>query len=333
MADDNENNEYTPDGQFESKTDLVIGIDFGTTFSGVAYANPTKVNASKLFTRGDKTTVASEIVQVIRAWPGAAQLEKIPSQLSYKNPTTPIWGSKVKTSEDYEPRIAHFKLGLEENVKDHYNSDTQGRRQSGAGKGSPLGGYLTDPNWTHPLLREMKAVDYAADYLTAVCNYVTSETLPRHFGKQFLERQKISYVITVPAIWSDKAKDLTRQAAQRAGIPRRKLVLITEPEAAALYCATFCKEVDLEPGDRFLVCDAGGGTVVSNPSEIPLTKNRILYPTRFLHFSLFLSKNAALAQALPVALYISTWLSKIFSAGNLEAKLPQSSPPKLFLRP
>src|SRR5271167_732081 len=290
MAD--ENNEYTEDRNFESSTDLVIGIDFGTTFSGVAYANPTKINASKLFTRGDRTTVASEVVHVIRAWPGAAQLDKIPSQLSYKNPTTPTWGSKVKIAD--EPRIAHFKLGLEENVKDHYNSDTLGRRQFGAGKGSPLGGYLTDPNWTHPLLREMKPVDYAADYLTAVCNYDRSETLPKHFGKQFLDKQQISYVITVPAIWSDKAKDLTRTAAQRAGIQRRKLVLISEPEAAALYCATFCKEVDLEPGDRFLVCDAGGGTVVSKPSEIRLTKTRILYHIKSLHFSLFPSKNAPL---------------------------------------
>jgi molecular chaperone DnaK (HSP70) len=107
--------------------------------------------------------------------------------------------------------------------------------------------------------------------LTAICNYVKSETLHRHFGEQFLQRQQVSYVITVPAIWSDKAKDRTRQAAYRAGILRRKLVLITEPEAAALYCATFCKEVDLEAGDRFLVCDAGGGTVVCLTLYLPLT--------------------------------------------------------------
>jgi hypothetical protein len=47
----------------------------------------------------------------------------------------------------------------------------------------------------------------------------------------------------------------------------RKLMLITEPEAAALACATLCDEVDLREGDRFLVCDAGGGTVVCIRSE------------------------------------------------------------------
>jgi molecular chaperone DnaK (HSP70) len=72
----------------------------------------------------------------------------------------------------------------------------------------------------------------------------------------------MSYIITVPAIWSDMAKNLTRKAASRAGFPDDKITLITEPEAAALYCATNSLEVDLYDGDRFLVCDAGGGTVV-----------------------------------------------------------------------
>ena len=87
--------------------------------------------------------------------------------------------------------------------------------------------------------------------------------LPRQYGQGFLRNQQISFVITVPAIWKDSAKSLTRQAAVRAGIPDRKLELITEPEAAALYCATICREVDLRDGDRFVVCDAGGGTVAS----------------------------------------------------------------------
>lgn len=56
-----------------------------------------------------------------------------------------------------------------------------------------------------------QAVDYCADYLTQVVQYVSQVTLPRQYGKQFLQNQQISYVITVPAIWSDKAKELTRQ--------------------------------------------------------------------------------------------------------------------------
>jgi molecular chaperone DnaK (HSP70) len=71
----------------------------------------------------------------------------------------------------------------------------------------------------------------------------------------------MTFVLTVPAIWTDKAKELTVQAATRAGM--ENLVLMTEPEAAATYCATLCAETDLREGDIFLVCDAGGGTVVT----------------------------------------------------------------------
>ena len=108
---------------------------------------------------------------------------------------------------------------------------------------------------------------FSTDYLTRVVHHLTKEVLPSRYGESFLQNQQISYVITVPAIWSDKAKDLTRQAAIAAGIPRKKLTLITEPEAAALFCASLCQEVDLKEGDRFLICDAGGGTVVRPPSQ------------------------------------------------------------------
>ena len=260
MSSEPEQNEYRP--PFESHADLVIGIDFGTTFSGVAYAITTKITPG-VFSRADRKKIADNVV-VIKSWPNGTSLEKIPTLLSYKsnpgaNASNVTWGAKVKPLDN--PRIAYFKLGLEQGVEEHYRS-----RRGSTGKLQPLGGYLNDYNWHHPLLPEKKAVDYASDYLTAVCDHIMKESLIKHFGKEFLKNQQISYVLTVPAIWSDKAKDLTKQAAYRAGIQRRNLVLITEPEAAALYCATLCKEVDLDVGDRFLICDAGGGTVVSHAS-------------------------------------------------------------------
>ena len=258
MSDNYEQNEYNP-SSFESRADLVIGIDFGTTFSGVAYANSGKITGS-LFSLQDRRNVAEKVV-VVKVWPGATASEKIPTQLSYKT-TPPIWGAKVRSTEDHEPRIAHFKLGLEETVREVYHAGSDARLKRQSSKSSVLGGYLSNPDWYHPLLPEKKAVDFTADYLSAVCDYILKVRLPTVFDERFLERQQISYVITVPAIWSEKAKELTRRAAYKAGIQRRRLILITEPEAAALYCATFCDEVDLQAGDRFLICDAGGGTVV-----------------------------------------------------------------------
>ena len=241
----------------ESKSDLVIGIDFGTTFTGVAFAHTGNVT-------GNDVSKIAENLDVVKAWPnrGLQYAEKTPTIISYKT-DPPTWGGNVKPRD--EPQVSHFKLGLQPRVADHYR----------AGNNSSVLAFL-DPNWKNPVPNK-NAVDFAADYLTCIHRYVKEVALPRQFGETFLRGQQISYVITVPAIWKDSAKALTRQAAERAGIPQRKLELITEPEAAALYCATICREVDLKNGDRFLVCDAGGGTVVSFSINLRLTCARILF--------------------------------------------------------
>lgn len=232
----------TPAVQVQTFSSLVIGIDFGTTFTGVAYYHT--LNDKQSGDNRDAAKVA-ENINVIKTWPNPNQqyLEKTPSIISYKS-DPPTWGGSVKPFAN--TNVEHFKLGLESEASQHYD-------------GSDL--IPTDGFW-HPMHTDKKPVDFAADYLTCVQNFVQQTFLPRHYGKQFLQNQSMSYILTVPAIWSDGAKALTRQAAIRAGIPETSLTLITEPEAAALFCATTCVEADLDAGDRFLVCDAGGGTVV-----------------------------------------------------------------------
>lgn len=234
IESEGEMNEYSYEF---SETDIVVGIDFGTTYSGVAYA----VHSS-----------AKKEALVVRTWPGNGWTEKVPTLLAYTT-DPPKWGYKVK--HDDESRIAHFKLGLRENLLKHYFKNATPAPLS-------LSSYLADQNWRHPALPSKRAVDYTADYLKSVVEFIRRETLPRHFGLEFEQRQKVSYIITVPAIWSDTAKELTRTAAVMAGIPLSNLLLLTEPEAAAQYCIKNCKEVDLKVGDKFLICDAGGGTVV-----------------------------------------------------------------------
>jgi len=227
----------------ESKSDLVVGIDFGTTFTGVAFAHSGSVS-------GNDTTKIAESLDVIR-WPSStlANNEKTQTVISYdRNP--PSWGGSVRERD--EKQVAHFKLGLQPGAGSHY-----------AATDGPSGLTFLDANYRHPKMPDKTAVDFTADYLKGLLTYVKEDYFPSKFGATFLRNQQISYVITVPAIWKDSAKSLTRQAAVRAGIPQNRLDLITEPEAASLYCATICREVDLRDGDRFLVCDAGGGTVVS----------------------------------------------------------------------
>jgi molecular chaperone DnaK (HSP70) len=78
-------------------------------------------------------------------------------------------------------------------------------------------------------------------------------------------------VVTVPAVWSDGAKDRTMQAVYQAGFneiqfPKlKRVVTATEPEAAAIYTikslSGSVQDDQFKVGDGLVVCDMGGGTV------------------------------------------------------------------------
>jgi hypothetical protein len=120
-------------------------------------------------------------------------------------------------------------------------------------------------------------VTAVADYLRALHAHVL-EDVSRGFAKNY-HADTFRYCLTVPAMWSDQAKNCMRQAAVQAGLVQRhdppdRLHLISEPEAAALYCEKMCDQVNLLPTDRLMICDAGGGTVdlivfeVDGPSKL-----------------------------------------------------------------
>ena len=62
------------------------------------------------------------------------------------------------------------------------------------------------------------------------------------------------------------------KAAEKAGMggndgSNKSVRLITEPEAAAMYCLDFYKREEkesLKVGDIYVIADCGGGTVISN---------------------------------------------------------------------
>jgi molecular chaperone DnaK (HSP70) len=67
-------------------------------------------------------------------------------------------------------------------------------------------------------------------------------------------------------MWKAAAGDTMAQAAITAGIVSKQqlnnLLIISEPEAAALYCESiFVENFKKKAGSTFIVCDAGGGTV------------------------------------------------------------------------
>ncbi|KAI8874717.1 hypothetical protein K501DRAFT_204149, partial [Backusella circina FSU 941] len=168
---------------------------------------------------------------------------KVPSLIAYKksDPSVMVeWGHSAKKvlwkphgAKEYI-LLSNFKLDLDESL------------QRG------LAENLKSP------------VDNIADYLGALHRYVMEE-VTKGFARNY-SPDTFRYCLTVPAMWSDRAKNTMRQAAIKAQLvtendPQDRLLLISEPEAAALYCERMCEQVNLSKGDRMIICDAGGGTV------------------------------------------------------------------------
>src|SRR5271156_3255918 len=204
---------------------FIVAIDFGTTFTGVAWGH--FAGSTDLDGGSTNTKILAERIFVHKEWPGTSRsyAEKTPTIISYAT-SPPTWGSKVRPQ--HKPQVSRFKLGLDpEKVRDVFQME---------GGGGMVG--------LVPGLGTRSAVEVTGDFLTQLNRYLETEALPNAFGAGFLAAQSKLYVMTVPAIWSDRAKDLTRQAAARAGIPKERLILVTEPEAAAFFCATVGDQLD-----------------------------------------------------------------------------------------
>ncbi|KAH7219581.1 hypothetical protein DER44DRAFT_91009 [Fusarium oxysporum] len=211
----------TPD----TKDRIIIALDFGTTYSGVAYCF---CNSSE---KPDVKPVVDWLGLEGRTQP------KVPTAILYDpvDSTKFKWGGQVTWRDGH---VRGVKLLL----------DPQQTRPS----------YLPSSNYKSDIKRLPKdVIDIAADFMGAMYNHAL-EKIASRMPRDYLDLCQKDFVLSVPAVWSDMAKESTMQAAKKAGI--FPVAVINEPEAAALY--TFMsQERALVEGDCFVVCDAGGGTV------------------------------------------------------------------------
>lgn len=128
----------------------------------------------------------------------------------------------------------------------------------------PSGNTYIDPINLPPLPPGKSEIDVAADYLFKLRQAMRAQ-LQKILGEVFnREERNIKYFLTVPAIWNDSGKAATRAAAIQAGFLKdendNRLTLITEPEAAAMFCSK-TGLLNLKVRDAVLIVDCGGGTV------------------------------------------------------------------------
>lgn len=100
------------------------------------------------------------------------------------------------------------------------------------------------------------------DYLSLLGAEVL-QTLNDRLGSDLVKDHELKYVLTVPAIWSERATQRTRRAFQDAIGLRgsQNITVISEPEAAAICELQRTKFRIASEGECFMIVDAGGGTV------------------------------------------------------------------------
>ncbi|XP_065925054.1 heat shock 70 kDa protein 12A [Magallana gigas] len=235
---------------------VVVGIDFGTTYSGYAYSFRSD------FIK-DKTDHLNKIYT--NNW-------NCGDLMSEKTPTTLLLDKNKKfVSFGYDAENDYSRK-TEEERKEHYYF----RRFKMA---------LYDKDGKLKLTRDTVLKDMRDKEMPAIDVFALSiEYLKDEFVKKFQERnlqvtitplnKYVSWVLTVPAIWDEAAKQFMEEAAERAGISKESLLICLEPEAAAVFCKWIQIERNddalnvMKPGRRFLVLDAGGGTIDMAMQEV-----------------------------------------------------------------
>jgi hypothetical protein len=84
----------------------------------------------------------------------------------------------------------------------------------------------------------------------------------------------VRFVFGIPAVWDDQARSRMKKAIESSGLlaspgrPPAPFAFLPEPEAAAIaLLPRLAANHDLQHGQTVLICDCGGGTVVSGNVE------------------------------------------------------------------
>ena len=224
---------------------ILVAIDFGTTYSGVAYCLTTKVSDVRYDGNGTLTLFSPKTRSTIIQWPDAdgslegVTSEKVPTKISYTDTGEVKWGFQVDVNK---PHFAEFKL---------YLNDTQA-------SDSLVAREYPNPNCLRPDDRHT-AVKLATDYLRLLREHIMA-IFKNKLGEHVTATVPFEYIITVPAIWNEASKSKTLRCAKDAGL-RGDIKMVVEPEAASIYVLDSMDPDTIVVGDTFVMCDAGGGTV------------------------------------------------------------------------
>jgi hypothetical protein len=210
---------------------IIVGLDFGTTNSGKlrAWFNYRDLRLRSIgfsYVTSDETYV--DKIEVNKIWDYGGNLGKAPSAIAYAvdNPdekfqTEIKWGFEAQGLNAYVwTKLLLGKDSRSENVIDTGLRDLYGDK------------FMNTPPGKGPK-------EVVTDYLTGL--YACVETRLKARSEVAFQLSPLEIWVTVPAMWTDAAKNATREAVLAAGFgsrPSDTVNVISEPEAAALTVMT-----------------------------------------------------------------------------------------------
>ncbi|KAK4830194.1 hypothetical protein QYF61_009261 [Mycteria americana] len=235
-----------------SKSVFVVAIDFGTSYSGYCFS------------------LASGTDQIRQVYWGTEHGLKTP-----KTPTCILFNQKLEFRKFGYDAVMKYK-SLPSSEADNwyffqnfkmtlYNTKVTSGMKLKASNGKTL-----------PALTVFsESLRYLKEHALNTIQEASFQTV--------CDLEEITWVITVPAIWSSAARQFMRLAAKEAGLISdmisEKLIIALEPEAASLWCKQLPQEgfisensdkkkFEDSPGIQYVVVDCGGGTIDITVHEI-----------------------------------------------------------------
>ncbi|PLB48097.1 actin-like ATPase domain-containing protein [Aspergillus steynii IBT 23096] len=217
------------------KEQIIVAVDFGTTYSGVAWAstnNPDNHTVINIWPRNKSGTI------------NGMTSDKVPSEIAYEYDDSgpkSLWGFQIPSDM---PRVKWVKLQLAPELKLKFetllSSTYKDRRDN------PIPYHST---------HEQAVTDYLCHLYEQIIKVLKTQKSPS------ITSNDLKFVLTVPAMWSEKAKVATIKCAHAAGFGEASDIrIISEPEAAAVHALCASNPHGLEVDDTVVLLDAGGGT-------------------------------------------------------------------------
>jgi molecular chaperone DnaK (HSP70) len=247
----------------ESK--FFVGLDFGTTYLALRVIHGSSTNTTSFTSVAFAHSESPKDIKLVDIWPAAAtgsnSAEQVPTKVEYTKPEM-TWGYEVQDgaiNRGSKP-LEWFKLLLQgrdallpvfqnssavsevDELLDGLNISPWETTEEEAPEEE------TPEKETKKILDDLNitTVTLIADFLRKI-KETTLAVIEKTYWMQSEIGAKTVWILTVPAIWKDAAKNSMIQAARQAGFGERGVdfELISEPECGATYSLNVIQPNDL----------------------------------------------------------------------------------------